>query len=349
MNSKLVFNELADLGRVQYRKLLTEYKYNEEKIARSTLKDVDEASAAEEERHLQLQSCPSNESTAHHNHHHHNHPELQVVQVMKPTPLKRISCSEDVLPQESPFEVTPQVMTTKPHAMVPFVTPPDTFTGSGRISIQHKQKQQYDPPLVHTPSPDTTSGSHEQMGPLSCNKRRRVSDNYIMGDDTSNATDIMMDSTQYFEEFQASLTGSIPPPPLFKTTGKNGHHSRVSSDSSAVTGEAPVLPCIEEAQESVTVSAQDFIDLIGKLDEVHQGHEHNNFSAPSPSISPTMFSMEGVDDYERSNSMTMIFGKPVHDVQLTQVKKLSPRSARRVLSGGGGCCLELNNSRARMA
>ena len=371
--SKLLFNELADLGRVRYRKLLTEYKYNEEKIARSTLlKEVDEASAAVEEHRLQLQSCTSNESTAY-----HHHPELQVVQVVKPTPLKRTSCSQDDVPQESPFEVTPQVV-TKPHVMVPFVTPPpDTFTASSRISIQHKQNQHYHPPLAHRPSPDTTSGSHcevpegsnlfEQMEPLSivpttfhhqgsdsnnsCTKRRRVSDNYIMGpfdhgDDTSYATG-MMDSTQYFEEFQASLTGSIPPPPLFKTTGKNGHHSRVSSDSSAVT-EAPVPPSIE-ARESVTISAQDFINLIGKLDEVHQGHEHNDhplFSAPSPPLSSTMCNMEEVDD---ENSMTMIFGMPIHDVQMTQVEK-SPRSERMILSGGGGgCCLELNNSRARMA
>ena len=374
---KLLFNELADLGRERYRKLLTEYKYNEEKIARSTLlKEVDEASAAVEEHRLQLQSCTSNESTAY-----HHHPELQVLQVVKPTPLKRTSCSQDDVPQESPFEVTPQVV-TKPHVMVPFVTPPDTFTASSRISIQHKQqKQHYHPPLAHRPSPDTTSsGSHcevpkgrnlfEQMEPLSivpttfhhqgsdsnnsCNKRRRVSDNYIMGpfghgDDTSYTTG-MMDSTQYFEEFQASLTGSIPPPPLFKTTGKNGHHSRVSSDSSAVT-EAPVPPSIE-ARESVTISAQDFINLIGKLDEVHQGNEHNDhplFSAPAPPLSPTMCSMEGVDDDE-CNSMTMIFGMPIHDVQMTQVEK-SPRSARMILSGGGGggCCLELNDSRARMA
>jgi len=60
--------------------------------------------------------------------------------------------------------------------------------------------------------------------------------------------------------------------------------------------------------------------------------------------------MERVDDDECSNSMTMIFGKPIHDVQKTQVEKLSPRSRRMILSGGGGgCCLELNNSRARMA
>ena len=93
---------------------------------------MDEASAAVEEHRLQLQSCTSNESTAY-----HHHPELQVVQVVKPTPLKRTSCSQDDVPQESPFEVTPQVV-TKPHVMVPFVTPPDTFTASSRISIQHK-------------------------------------------------------------------------------------------------------------------------------------------------------------------------------------------------------------------
>lgn len=354
--TKGVFGELADVGRVRYRRLLAEYKMMDNGIVgRKDLAEGKSGSAIAgiksketNKRNPLLHAPPEFEATV-----------MENIAAVAPAcagvttnPSEKVSRQKALI---SPVASTcSQVNMLATHAL-PLPRHSNSMrnsvAGNSIVSASHPGLPGALNSSVGTNLASLDGASFEPM-PVATNFDppkealkcgRRVSSNSICGNNslTSTPSSIQAPSSsagsifayhQIHNEFQSLLMNSMPPPPLFiRSTAINNGLSNVESSHLDVIPAGSTM-CNDQADMSpqANVSPQDFIELIGTLDD-----EDALGKVQQPSL------------IEEKRRPSMIFGKPIHDPMDDgdNVDKMMGGNTIPMPIGG----YEINNSRARMA